>query len=155
MGTLLMPGLAPAALGLLELCKQWWKWRKSRDFFVFEKGTCLETGKRQNILNTESVWKQENDKILWIQKESGNRKLTKSFEYGKSLETGKWQNPLNTERVWKQGNDKIPWIRKVSRNRETTKSLEYGKCLETGKRQNPLNQQKRHWRGAPNDLLDV
>ena len=134
-----MPGLAPAALGLLELCKQWWKWRKSRDFFVFEKGTCLETGKRQNILNTESVWKQENDKILWIQKESGNRKLTKSFEYGKSLETGKWQNPLNTERVWKQGNDKIPWIRKVSRNRETTKSLEYGKCLETGKRQNPLN----------------
>ena len=63
-GTLLMPRLAPAALGLLELCKKWWKWRKSRDFVVFEKGKCLETGKQQNPLNTESVWKQENDKIL-------------------------------------------------------------------------------------------
>ena len=36
-----------------------------------------------------------------------------------------------------------------------TKSFEYGKSLETGKRQNPLRQQKRDWRGAPNDLLDV
>ena len=166
-----MPGLAPAALGLLELCKQWWKWRKSRDFFVFEKGTCLETGKRQNILNTESVWKQENDKILWIQKESGNRKLTKSFEYGKSLETGKWQNPLNTERVWKQGNDKIPWIRKVSRNRDNSKILWIRKVSRN--RQNSIilwirkvsrNRKTlkslvvnkfRDSRGAPNNLLDV
>ena len=156
-----MPGLAPAALGLLELCKQWWKWRKSRDFFVFEKGTCLETGKRQNILNTESVWKQENDKILWIQKESGNRKLTKSFEYGKSLETGKWQNPLNTERVWKQGNDKIPWIR----CQRILFFLLFGKILwirkVSGNRENskiPLIQKRdrrTHWRGVPNDLLDV
>ena len=46
-----------------------------------------------------SVWKQENDKILRIWRESRNRKMTKSFEYRKSLETGKWQNPLNTERV--------------------------------------------------------
>ena len=34
-GTLLMPCLAPAALGLVELCKNWRKWRKLRDFFVF------------------------------------------------------------------------------------------------------------------------
>ena len=33
-GTLLMPCLAPAALGLVELCKNWRKWRKSRDFVV-------------------------------------------------------------------------------------------------------------------------
>ena len=96
-----------------------------------EYGKCLETGKRQNPLNTESVWKQENDKILWIQKESGNRKLTKSFEYGKSLETGKWQNPLNTERVWKQGNDKFPWIRKESRNRKMTKPFASAKTSLT------------------------
>ena len=43
-----------------------------------EYGKCLETGKRQNPLNTERIWKQEIDK-----------------------------NPLNTERVWKQENDKI------------------------------------------------
>ena len=30
-----MPCLAPAALGLVELCKNWRKWRKSRDFVVF------------------------------------------------------------------------------------------------------------------------
>ena len=54
------------------------------------KGFKPETGKRQNPLNKERVWKQENDKILSIQKDSGNRKMTKSFKYG---------------RVWKQGND--------------------------------------------------
>ena len=37
---------------------------------------------------------------------------------------------------------------------------EYGKCLETEKQQNPLlwikkRHKKCHWRGAPNDLLDV
>ena len=32
---------------------------------------------------------------------------------------------------------------------------DYGKCLETGKRQNTLSLKKRHWRGAPNNLLDV
>ena len=33
-----------------------------------EYGKCPETGKRQNPLNTESVWKQGNSKILWTRK---------------------------------------------------------------------------------------
>ena len=33
-------------------------------------GKCPETGKLQNPLITESVWKQENDKILWSQNRS-------------------------------------------------------------------------------------
>ena len=43
-----------------------------------EKLGCLETGKRQNPLNTKSVWKQ-----------------------------AKHQNPLNTKSVWKEENSKI------------------------------------------------
>ena len=38
---------------------------------------CLETGKRQNPLNTESVQKHWNSKILWIRKVSGNRENIK------------------------------------------------------------------------------
>ena len=38
------------------------------DTGVTDCGKCLETGKRQNPLNTESVWKQENDKILCMSK---------------------------------------------------------------------------------------
>ena len=34
-GALLMPRIAPAAPGLVELCNSWWKWRMSRDFVVF------------------------------------------------------------------------------------------------------------------------
>ena len=49
-----------------------------------EYGKCLETGKRQNPLNTESVQKQGNNKIPWIRKVSGNRKTTKSFESAKT-----------------------------------------------------------------------
>ena len=29
-----MPHLAPVALGLVGLCKNWWNWRRSRDFVV-------------------------------------------------------------------------------------------------------------------------
>ena len=66
-----------------------------------ELGKCLETGKWQNPLNTESVLKQ-----------------------------GKRQNPLNTESVWKQGNSKILWTQKMSGNRKMTKSFVcQKKCL--------------------------
>ena len=73
------------------------------DTGVTDYGKCLETGKRQNSLNTESVWKQENDKTL---------------EYGKCLETGKQQNPLHQQK-------------RDSRGAPT--DIEYGKCPETRK----------------------
>ena len=112
-------------------------------------GMCLETGKGQNPLKTESVWKQEKDKIPWLRKVSRNRKITKSFcteaqltqltrgprnrkitkslDYEKCPETGKLQHPLITESVQKQENYKIPWLRKVSRNRKITKSFGWAK----------------------------
>ena len=105
-----------------------------------QRSACLncaknyENGESQGILSflkRESVKKQENDKIPWIRKVSGNRKTTKSFEYRKNLETGNWQNPLNTERVWKQENDKILWIRKESGNRKMTKSFAWAKTWLT------------------------
>ena len=55
-GTLLMPCLAPAALGLVELCKNWRKWRKSRDLLFSSFMTllntikCLETGEMTKSL---------------------------------------------------------------------------------------------------------
>ena len=73
-----------------------------KDLVVFpvSKLKCLETGKRQNPLNTESslnmesVWKQENYKILWIRKEAGNRKMTKSFSWAKTWLTRGTDRPF-------------------------------------------------------------
>ena len=80
-----------------------------------EYGKCLETGKRQNPLNTESVQKQGNNKIPWIRKVSGNRETTKSLEYGKCLETGKQQNPLNTKKCLETGKTaKFFWSKNVT-----------------------------------------
>ena len=59
-----------------------------------EYGKCLETGKRQNPLNTESVQKQGNNKIPWIRKVSGNRKTTKSFESAKTSLTRGAERPF-------------------------------------------------------------
>ena len=56
-GTLLMPCLAPAALGLVELCKNWWKWRKSMDFVVFLFLDTFEYNKMsRNRRNDKSFW---------------------------------------------------------------------------------------------------
>ena len=52
-----MPCLAPAALGLVELCKNWSKWRNSRDFVVF---LFLDTFEYDKM--SRNRW---NDKIPW------------------------------------------------------------------------------------------
>ena len=52
-----MPCLAPAALGLVELCKNWRKWRKSRDFVVFLFLDTFEYNKMSR--------NRRNDKIPW------------------------------------------------------------------------------------------
>ena len=97
--------------------------------YKFEYRKNLETGNWQNPLNTERVWKQENDKIPWIRKVFGNRETTKSLEYGKCLETGKHKILCWAQNVsdaghntgpQKQENCKIPWLQKVSRNRKIT-----------------------------------
>ena len=57
---------------------------------TFEKGKCPEMGKQQNPLDTESVQKQENDKILKWSKNVPHRGA-----------------PNDLKSVWKQENDKI------------------------------------------------
>ena len=52
-----MPCLAPAALVLVELCKNWSKWRNSRDFVVF---LFLDTFEYDKM--SRNRW---NDKIPW------------------------------------------------------------------------------------------
>ena len=62
----------------------WKLWFSQRIWLFFqfpENLKCLETGKRQNPLNTENVQKQGNDIIPWIRKVSRNRETTKSFEW--------------------------------------------------------------------------
>ena len=62
---------------------------KPRQGEVTEFGKCLETGKRQNplntagrgSLNTESVWKQENDKTPYIQKHHTRGALNDLLEF--------------------------------------------------------------------------
>ena len=56
-GTLLMPCLAPAALGLVELCKNWRKWKKSWDVFVVLFPDTFEYNKMSR--------NRRNDKIPW------------------------------------------------------------------------------------------
>ena len=97
-----------------------------------EYGKCLETGKRQNPLNTESVQKQGNNKIPWIRKVSGNRKTTKSFESAKTSLTRGAERPFRClDRTGKTS--KSLEYEKCLKTGKTSKSLDYGNCLETGK----------------------
>ena len=66
---------------------------KPNDTGVTDCGKYLETGKRRNPLNTESVWKQGNNKILCI---------------SKNVTHAGHQQTLDTESVQKHENDKIP-----------------------------------------------
>ena len=52
-----------------------------------EYGKRLETGKKQNPLNTKSVWKQGNSKILWIRNMSRNRENSKILLIQKTWRT--------------------------------------------------------------------
>ena len=93
-----------------------------------------EEEKRQNLLNTKSVWKQEkqqnplkkslfprilfycfktflNMESVWIQEKRPNPLNTECVYKQK-----KWPNSLNTECVKKHGNDQILWVRNVSGN---------------------------------------
>ena len=147
-----MSRLAPAALGFVTLCKNWWKWRKSRDFVVFLFLDTFEYNKMSR--------NRRNDKIPW---ESHLFKGLCCFSCFLAFFA------IKSSRNRK--NDKIPWSRhffqgillflmfldifcnkKCLETGETTKSLEQGiffkgyccfscfttsfwnqNCLETGK----------------------
>ena len=78
------------------------------DTGVTDYGKCLETGKRQNPLNTESVLKQgkKQQNCLKTGEKQQNFLLAKKnvTNRGHRMTRGS----LIAESVWKQGNDKIP-----------------------------------------------
>ena len=80
-----------------SVSRHFWKFKVSWNRETtksLEYRKCLETGKRQNPLNTENVQKQGNDKIPWIRKVPGNRKTTKSFAWAKTSLTRGAERPF-------------------------------------------------------------
>ena len=100
-------------------------------FFV-RQGTQLGEDLISFRLNTESVWKQENYKILWSMQKRHSRGAPNDLRYGrgvtdfgKCLETGKLQNPLvDAKTSLTRGSNDLRYGRGVT---------EFGKLLETGK----------------------
>ena len=72
-------------------------------FFV-RQGTQLGEDLISFRLNTESVWKQENYKILWSMQKRHSRGAPNDLKYGRGS--------LISESVWKQENYKILWLSK-------------------------------------------
>ena len=86
----------------------------------------LKQGKRQNPLNTESVQKQENDKILKWSKTVPNSCLAVSrpFPYKKCLETGETEKSIE---IMTFSRDFVVFL--------FQDTFECGMCLETEKQQ--------------------
>ena len=141
-------------LVVFPVSRHFWKLKvsgKSETTKSLEYGKCPETGKRKNSLNTESVWKQGNSKILWTQKMSGNRENRKILLVQKTWLTRGTIRPFRCLDSYSNSFSLQTKLKTTSFMQPQNKPNDMG-VTDSGKQQNRLHQQKRDSRGAPTDI---